>query len=1616
MNKKIIFIVLFLILYPMFIQAQSRIIKLKITNPNSDSDCSGSWCQVYVEIPAKLYIDKGWLRSDLRNLRFNNGTRDLNYWVRPKKDDNLKINNLGLWLLVDNLSPNSEKYVNMIIDDISDVSFCNPGATSDNSMDRTSYNCAASVFKFYSFNLNDWKLTKYPSSNNWYDINTEFMNNFLYDLDTLWPGKSGNNAKTENKFTIHIDNMKFYDPYGQYYSEAKIYFLSQAPSGKPEEMKIKDGYMLYIKKALDFYSVSNSQHFTRRHFIIYLRKKEGGSWIDEVKAHWYPYGNSTHVVDIKVDENKIFLVINGRLYPFIAINGSVDSDGKYIRSDSFTSGFFGFNRMGWKFCCETDIDYIVLRKFFEDEPNVEVYGSTDLVVGLNSPNYGNDLIEITPDIQSIDAANIPGNTLDKYIFATFYGARQNQTIQNLFVKVKNRYSTNQTFKIKQLKHSVEPLEWVVYWCDSGGSNCSINNPDNVSLDGGDSAEYVVKVIPSPSILFNGGNLNLKIEITNDADASFDNGEFNLNVQAKLGCYWKYSLPITVTWNQAHGYSYLRNYQVLVEIDGVSELQYAKANGSDIIVTDGAGNIVNFWIKDFDKSNNKLKLWVKLPFIPDGDSTFYIWWGNNEYNTPNSNKKLTFDFIEDWESDYSLHDVVGCQDGTNECDGKPVDPHGWKNIPTPDDFYNWWEIDNSPDGTTGLSLQVDKGSSHKSDDTGPYIFNGKVAWDHYEVFYKMYTGEYDQFNPNTGRGNPHYNPVFVKDAGNMWGMEYFADRYIFRPYASGIDYVWQYQTYVVNIIGEKFPKRNNDYWVKVRVFYDKLSKESYLRVKIAKNVPSDIDKDSGFYGVANFVASPSFALDSGMIGFSGWDGGFYFDDIRVRKYVEGSNGNEPVCSPENVDSKNIRENLSLSQPQITPPFFNGRAGYVYTNTKPFSWLGDVIFLYADCYIGGSCKSGEDKDLIGTVSIFDKINDNTPKGLGYFLLKTDSKTENRSEIYDENWQENGRFILTYIDNSTNSDLNGFTFFDDTNCSILNDFLGTNSDNCSNTNSDTAKLIKFVRGYYISDFPKSEGRNMDLNSYYGDNDGIPEIKEQWKLGDILHSNPLIIGLPNMFYSDISYQEFINHYRDRPLVSYFMTNDGMLHAFEVARFIDNRYKPLNKPIELWAYIPQGILGRLKDTTKSSHIYISDGLLRAIDVYDSNSEKWRTILLGALGKGGDVVFSIDITNPEAPEFLWEINEFTNPNIVSKLGTTISSPAIGKVGDNWLAIFGSGYSKNFIENFISKKAYLTFVNIIDGVIEKQIKINDKIGNVLTNITSLRDVKTGSIKKIFFGDYYGALWRIDNETLNSLSDGASLSEEQMLFKPVDYDVNSIPSNVKRPITVTPVVAKGSSLNEWWVYFGTGDYNEYDSTYPYQRFYGVKDKPVTSGYTPYVDNVTCDNTTTSCGDFRNMTSSSTLNSSSESWVLELGHSDSKDVKYDSTSQNGALSTKDRNERVLQQPSVFSGFVFFTTFQPLNNPCGGGISRFYALKFNSGYIESNLFDASAIGNDSGFKTIRSLELNDSGISSKPMTYMGPGGKSSVTTTASVNSSSGELETIKLNPIKFVKNLDILLWRKIK
>lgn len=1630
---------------------------LKITNPNSttsltpvyDSD-GASWTQVYIEIPAKLYMDKGWLDENLNNLRFidlDSGNIELAHWVPETNTGTYRINNLGIWLLVKDLEPGETEKIRMEMVDGGQY-YANP-RSSDQTYDRSGYETAETVFPFYAIHSGDPKWTTsidngctLADQNGCRVENATFLNNRLLSEDDMFSGDwkdDGNNATsqgpaiTSNEFTITIHNLKFYNVNGG--SSLLLYFLSQA--SELCDLDISPGYRLNFS---DYISVSDNLHHNRYQFTIKLEEFQPTtlSWITKAQTTWQPYDNSRHIFDLKVSKDQIFVLFDGKQLEFTGVNGGTTTNGRYNRTDTLTTGRFGYDRGRWNLDNDgPDINEFLIRRFLDQEPSYEIYGNADLVlIDQEKGNVlGNNLNEIIPDTQRA-TTTVDGNSLNDYIFATYSIAKPEQIVDTYKIVLKNRSEeASETFTWHVQNNN--PDKWMVYFCDDSGANCIANTPDDISLLPGYEKTYQLKFVPTPSALVNAGNAEITIGVEAQGDSSFDNVTVRTQTTGSLGCFWKYKAEELISWPGGNGYTDLLNYQVLIKLENEPKLNEARKNGSDIVITDGNGTLLDYWIKKFDPNNGTLEAWVKVPKIKgDGsETTVYLWWGNKYAETSRSSKKNTFDLWEDWESDYNLLQRVGCDDGTRtttitsetgqdvsnlqtinaSCSDQPIDTHGWKNLAYPSDFYNWWEIDNI--GNTKVA-QADAGSTHLNK-VGPYLYNGNLGWDHYEVTYQIYTGTYYNYSNDSTWGNPEINPVFFNDAGNMWGVEYFEDKYILRPYAAGIDFSWSYQSLASALIGEPFPKRDSWYQAKVRVFKDHTTGTSHLKIFMShpKGNPMDLpdpDYQDDFVKIADVDVPPAYNLKYGEIAFGGMSGGFGYDNIRVRKYVEDDTESEPKVTNSLITETQPQGGLILSTPQITAPIFGGRPVYIETQTVPFAWRGDLIAYYVDCYINGDCKYSnctvcggnetcpnvtadqcEYQDKLGTISVFGKIDDNTPKGVGYHLLKRTPGKFN-SDISDDN-----RTILTTDGSGTILD------FDLGKCSELQNYLGT-SGSCNvtdNLTDETEKLILFVRGYYIDDerFSRSMSRNFDSYPVYGDQDGIPEPNEQWKIADVLHSNPLIVGIPNMVYGDLDYWDFVDENSKRPLVSYFMSNDGILHAIRLATVDqDGAYQVDPNAKELWAFIPHALLKKLKNSIDADHEYLADGLLRAIDI--KSGGEWKTVLLGIGGRENLYIFAMDITDPEDPQLLWEMND----DPTGRIGTAISSPALGLVDingdgsmDTWIAVIGSGYDQNYLNNYENKTAWLTILNLEDGEILKQLKVSDKVGNVLTSISALRDPQSGEIKKIYFGDYYGALWRITNERLARIDNAAplaanaTLTSEDMLFRPVDYGNATQPTAPKCPIIAFPRVAKGEATDEYWIYFGTGDYDEFDPNYSNQYFFGLKDIEGTQG--PY-----------ELSDLQDVTNSTSTNPFAKSWYIKLGVND--DADYVNNPNQPTLSRKTSNERVLKTPEVYGGLVFFTTFEPLDMPCGGGKSRFYAVQYRTGLLREGFF----VNFDENHKNVRSIELDSLGIPSQPLIFEGQTKTGETVAHGVVTFSEGETEKIQLNSAALSTALDILLWRE--
>ncbi len=328
-------------------------------------------------------------------------------------------------------------------------------------------------------------------------------------------------------------------------------------------------------------------------------------------------------------------------------------------------------------------------------------------------------------------------------------------------------------------------------------------------------------------------------------------------------------------------------------------------------------------------------------------------------------------------------------------------------------------------------------------------------------------------------------------------------------------------------------------------------------------------------------------------------------------------------------------------------------------------------------------------------------------------------------------------------------------------------------ADVNNDNTGLIEFVRG---------EGR-------------------YWKMGDINHSNPAVVGPPDEVDAMMGagYDTFKTTWANREKVLYVGANDGMLHCFN-----------LETGVEKWAYVPYNLLPKLRNMWAVDNINLVryfnrdvyvDGTPVVRDVLLSGS--WHTILVCGQGAGQgsqmagglNYYFALDVTDPDDPQPLWEFTDAT-------MGESWSIPVIGKVkrtgygNGSWLAFMGSGYD-NDLNATIGRHFYaLDLETGLDIWSFDAGEVDTGAGNIPNTIPGSPaaldlDPEDGFLDRVYVGDLDGRLWKVDVGT--QFVDATSWTNVILYEDPDNFPI------ITRPATwVNPGIANAPPR----VYFGTG----------------------------------------------------------------------------------------------------------------------------------------------------------------------------------------------------------------------
>ena len=402
------------------------------------------------------------------------------------------------------------------------------------------------------------------------------------------------------------------------------------------------------------------------------------------------------------------------------------------------------------------------------------------------------------------------------------------------------------------------------------------------------------------------------------------------------------------------------------------------------------------------------------------------------------------------------------------------------------------------------------------------------------------------------------------------------------------------------------------------------------------------------------------------------------------------------------------------------------------------------------------------------------------------------------------------------------------------------------------------------------------------------IRDLMASIPLGAIEYASPVIVGPPSYSYRGSDYVTFKNKYADRDTMMYVPANDGMLHAFILGKnnsssYAGSVFPSLGTPkigetepkklegAELWAFIPKAVMRNihtLTDFGEQKKINVSPVYADVQFPDGDGGGEWHSVIVGGFREGGRGYYALDVTEPQNPKILWEIDHqwqstsrnIPYPEINNDMAISVAQETqLKEDGLYPFARMGYSYPEAIITNVILDDEIVPVAVLPGGVAsgndttdctgfgEDKVCFEDVTGKavfvVRLNPTSKDDLLVrefqfdtrisgtpsafpagfNSIARVIYvGDENGALHRIDvsNPDMNKWKiDGMAVKTEGKVAKPIGdlkpiFDPNNIdvlqgtPRKKYEKITYKPAVSALTSTGfpDIQIVFGSGDSSE------------------------------------------------------------------------------------------------------------------------------------------------------------------------------------------------------------------
>jgi type IV pilus assembly protein PilY1 len=137
---------------------------------------------------------------------------------------------------------------------------------------------------------------------------------------------------------------------------------------------------------------------------------------------------------------------------------------------------------------------------------------------------------------------------------------------------------------------------------------------------------------------------------------------------------------------------------------------------------------------------------------------------------------------------------------------------------------------------------------------------------------------------------------------------------------------------------------------------------------------------------------------------------------------------------------------------------------------------------------------------------------------------------------------------------------------------------------------------------------------------------------LGAVYRSSPALVGTPNQFLRDDSYQKFAAAKITRRPTMYVATADGVLHAFKA--LATSAWDP--NDFEMWAFVPPAVLPKLASNYPTGQQILLDGTPVVKDVvWDRKpsdpvtATQYKTTLVAGMGAGGPGYYALNVSDTD---------------------------------------------------------------------------------------------------------------------------------------------------------------------------------------------------------------------------------------------------------------------------------------------------------------------------------------------------------------------------------------------------